>query len=633
MPPALFLVLLHTAAADGPRASDPREIWVEAPSPADKALLRALGPGFAEGSDGDWLRMDASQQMRAALTEAGLSWRAADRRSAAGYRSPEQMVAALDALAADHPGLARRIDVGRSVGDRPLAGLELSATETPALRWRILGAHHGDELSSAAVALKIAADLLERHAAGDTALLDRDAVLVIPHVNPDGVAATSRYNARLVDLNRNYGYRWSSGEYLSGAAPFSEPETAAMRTLAAWGGFGAGLSLHSGAFNLGWVWNHTTEDTPDEDLLADLAESYAAEITGDGFWTTNGADWYITYGDANDWSYGAWGTLDFTAEVSADKIPDPAELPGVIDDHLPAVRGFLAWPDVITGQVIDATSGRGIPATIDAPEDGWWLESAPDGRFGRPLPAEASPTLEISAPGYAPGYATRSSDLILLERASLGEVLPWPRLLSRDGEGRFAVPGATGVSAPTLSRPGEEPVLATPIGASWQVDPSALAPGPWTVEIDGVVLPRALFIGDARSLSESSAVITHAALDDGVVTLTGDGFAPGSRVWALLPPAREPIALPVVSEDAHGLLADAGALVEVDEEIDLWVITAGRQLAVIDATGAARVDDPANDTGAPDDDAERVAPSGCQVLPSTASWLPGLLALALRRRR
>ena len=49
-------------------------------------------------------------------------------------------------------------------------------------------------------------------------------------VNPDGVAANTRGNARGVDLNRNFPHRWRRGHH-SGRQPLSEPEARAVRRL------------------------------------------------------------------------------------------------------------------------------------------------------------------------------------------------------------------------------------------------------------------------------------------------------------------------------------------------------------------------------------------------------------------
>jgi len=85
----------------------------------------------------------------------------------------------------------------------------------------VLGAIHGDE----AAGILLARQLKEARRIHGIDLW------VVPTINPDGVARGTRGNARGVDLNRNWGYRWAplTGRYYSGHEPFSEPETQALR--------------------------------------------------------------------------------------------------------------------------------------------------------------------------------------------------------------------------------------------------------------------------------------------------------------------------------------------------------------------------------------------------------------------
>lgn len=58
------------------------------------------------------------------------------------------------------------------------------------------------------------------------------AVAILARANPDAIARGSRYNARGVDVNRNFETAWTPGsEEPSGAAPWSEPETRHLRDL------------------------------------------------------------------------------------------------------------------------------------------------------------------------------------------------------------------------------------------------------------------------------------------------------------------------------------------------------------------------------------------------------------------
>ncbi len=116
----------------------------------------------------------------------------------------------------------RRTEIGRSVQNRPIVAFA-SGPPDAALTVLAVGAIHGDETAG----MRITRRLIRG------APIDRVHLIVVPTINPDGVAANTRGNARGVDLNRNFPYRWrplTGGEY-SGPAPLSEPESRAAHRL------------------------------------------------------------------------------------------------------------------------------------------------------------------------------------------------------------------------------------------------------------------------------------------------------------------------------------------------------------------------------------------------------------------
>ncbi len=118
-------------------------------------------------------------------------------------------------------GIARadqRVRIGGSVEGRPIVAFESGPRDAP-LKVLVVGAIHGDETAGMRIARRLIV----------AAAIDRVRLMVVPTINPDGVAAGTRGNARGVDLNRNFPYRWrplGGGEY-SGPEPLSEPETRA----------------------------------------------------------------------------------------------------------------------------------------------------------------------------------------------------------------------------------------------------------------------------------------------------------------------------------------------------------------------------------------------------------------------
>jgi murein peptide amidase A len=124
-----------------------------------------------------------------------------------------------------------RVRVGRSVEKRSIEAVQVGdpAGTRVAL---VVGVTHGDEPAGLRIARAV-----KRRAAADQGALSGTQLWVIATVNPDGVRAHARKNARGVDLNRNFPYRWRGGlphssGYYPGPRPASEPETRAVMAFA-----------------------------------------------------------------------------------------------------------------------------------------------------------------------------------------------------------------------------------------------------------------------------------------------------------------------------------------------------------------------------------------------------------------
>jgi murein peptide amidase A len=130
-------------------------------------------------------------------------------------------MSAAHAAAAARPAVIGKRIIGKSVNGHPIRAWHLGEPTAPRTAI-LLGRHHGNE-PAGDVILKALRDGPPVHGVN---------LWVVPRLNPDGALRDTRQNARGVDLNRNFPFRWKpmSGYYYSGPRPASEPETrAAMR--------------------------------------------------------------------------------------------------------------------------------------------------------------------------------------------------------------------------------------------------------------------------------------------------------------------------------------------------------------------------------------------------------------------
>jgi len=164
----------------------------------------------------------------------------------------------LERLSQTFPNIVSKFSIGKSYEDRDIWAIRISdhpnvyEPSEPTVWFDAL--HHAREAMSGE-SLLLFAEWLVSHYAIDlttTRLINSRNILLIPCVNPDGYEYNRQQhpnggglwrknrrkhsnNSYGVDLNRNYSWEWkydshdpNSGNY-QGTAPFSEPETAAIR--------------------------------------------------------------------------------------------------------------------------------------------------------------------------------------------------------------------------------------------------------------------------------------------------------------------------------------------------------------------------------------------------------------------
>jgi protein MpaA len=132
---------------------------------------------------------------------------------------PEIVTEPTRKTAAILPSVEHRI-IGKSVQGRPIMCTVLGQGQDVTL---ILATIHGNEPAGTPLVQKLI-DYLQQnpnHLAGRK-------VVLLPVANPDGMANNSRYNAKGVDLNRNFAAANRRNSAQHGYAPLSEPEAAAI---------------------------------------------------------------------------------------------------------------------------------------------------------------------------------------------------------------------------------------------------------------------------------------------------------------------------------------------------------------------------------------------------------------------
>ncbi len=279
----------------------------------------------------EWLRGTSAPV--AILERAGLGARTALDENLGLYHTYDEMEAALDSLATEHPGLTRIDTLGYSWEGRVIRAIKISDNAEGETEVLIMGCHHAREIMSVEIPLLFAEYLLAHYGTSPqvTELVDEREIWIVPMLNPDGHIYVQnnhagdwwtwwRKNRRDngdgtfgVDLNRNYSYAWGYDDVGSspdpaspvyrGPAPMSEPEPQAMRDFCASRSFTLALSYHSYSELILFPWGYAPLYTDDHGMFVTLGDSLKR---GNDYTPGNAAMGmiYPTNGDSDDWAYG-----------------------------------------------------------------------------------------------------------------------------------------------------------------------------------------------------------------------------------------------------------------------------------------------------------------------------------------
>lgn len=347
-------------------------------------FLTDISPGFVAAMDGHSFSTLPKPPSDAVPLSASGSW--GDINGA--FHDTFETEAVLRDLAARHPDHADFLTIGQSVEGRAINALRLGTGPDSGTKPRIYmtGCHHAREWISVEVPLDFARFILDSYSTDPRArhCLDEAQIYIIPIMNPDGLEYSitryrywrknRQYNGRYsygVDLNRNYSYQWgldnkgsspstNSATY-RGHAPFSEPETAALRDFMLQNPPAGLISYHNFSQIILYPWGHTREPCSRADEMRELAGRMSArmeKIQGRVYdYGSAGEALYLTNGDTIDWVYGTFSAIAFTIEL-----PPPSTIGHFVTDEadiesicLENREGLLSFIDYFTmGETVRA---------------------------------------------------------------------------------------------------------------------------------------------------------------------------------------------------------------------------------------------------------------------------------------
>lgn len=276
--------------------------------------------------------------------------------SLAGYYTFGEAMAQLDSMKVKFPNLiTSKVQIGTTIENRPIYMVKISDNpdmeeEEPEVLYTAM--HHAREPGGMMTVIYYMYYLLENYATNPSVkyLVDNRQMYFVPVVNPDGYEYNRGTNPNGggmwrknrknnggsygIDLNRNYGPQtyWNapnggsstspSSDTYRGTAPFSEPETQALRDFVNGRRFRTALNYHTYSNLLIYPYGALSRETPDSLIFREFAFEMT-QFNGYSPGTDMQTVGYSTRGNSDDFMYDGDLTtrgkvLAMTPEVGTD---------------------------------------------------------------------------------------------------------------------------------------------------------------------------------------------------------------------------------------------------------------------------------------------------------------------------
>lgn len=267
------------------------------------------------------------------------------------YHTYNSMLSELREISYKYSNIAQLYDIGDSwektkgKSENDIWMFRITGNNTSGVKPAIVffGGHHPREIASIEIPMFLINFLVDNYGKDKfiTDLINKVEIFICPLVNPDGhimvekgwqwrkntndIFKNSQFSNQIdpyggVDLNRNYGYKWSLDQNIypenpayPGKSAFSEPETQACRDfITRTKNIKFIMNYHSFGNYILWPWSWTDEPTKDKEKFEKIGKKLASF---NDYIPQQSSELYICGGVFDDWSYGVLGIPTFTTEL------------------------------------------------------------------------------------------------------------------------------------------------------------------------------------------------------------------------------------------------------------------------------------------------------------------------------